>query len=78
MARVIDNFPATATQSRYPWDEWLDGRVWELVAGEDFTSKPETFRQNAAIQAQRRGGKSKTRMVEDGDRHIVVLQMQRD
>lgn len=78
MARVIDNFPAATSQSRYPWDEWLDGRVWELVAAEDFSSKPETIRQNAAVQAQRRGGNVKTRMVEDGERQIVVLQMQRD
>ena len=77
MARVIDSFPATSTQSRYPWDQWLDGQVWELVAGEDFTSKPETIRQNAAVQATKRGGNVKTRLVADGERQIVVLQMQR-
>jgi hypothetical protein len=77
MARVIDGFPAAATHSRYPWDQWLDGQVWELVAGEDFTSKPETIRQNAAVQAQRRGGNVKTRLVDDGDRQIVIVQMLR-
>ena len=65
MARVIEEFPAVQSQSRYLWEEWLDGRVWRLVAGEDFTSKPETIRQNAAAQANRRGGKVKTRFLED-------------
>jgi hypothetical protein len=76
MARVIDTFPAATSQSRYPWDEWLDGRVWELIAGEDFSSKPETIRQNATVQAHRRGGTARTRLIQDGERQVVVLQMQ--
>jgi hypothetical protein len=77
MARVIDTFPAAVSKSRYPWDRWLDGQVWELVAGEDFTSKPETLRQNAAIQAAKRDGTVKTRLLDDGQRQVVVLQFQR-
>jgi hypothetical protein len=74
MARVIENSPARRIPISYPWDEWLDGRVWELVAGDDFSSKPETIRQNAAVQAQRRGGNVKTRLVADGERQVVILQ----
>jgi hypothetical protein len=76
MAEVINSFPPTKTQSRYPWDQWLDGQIWQLAAGEDFTSKPETFRQNAAGQAQRRGGAVRSRLLEDGDRQVVVVQFQ--
>lgn len=29
---------------RYPLDQWLDGQVWFLVQGEDFTEDVATFR----------------------------------
>ena len=51
MARVIDTFPAHTNQSRYPWDEWLDGRVWELVQGEDFDAKPNTLKTGAKARS---------------------------
>ena len=54
MARRLENFPA-ATGARYPWDEWLDGSVWQLIRGEDFTAKASTFRTNAQLQAKKRG-----------------------
>lgn len=39
----------------YPWDEWLDGRPWELVPGEDFKCTPASFRMLAALNAKHRG-----------------------
>src|SRR5215210_7820044 len=36
MARRLETFPA-ATGARYPWDEWLDGSVWERVRGSDLS-----------------------------------------
>ena len=77
MARVISSFPPATTRTRYPWDQWLDGQVWELVAGEDFTAKPETIRQSASSQATKRGGRVKTRLIEDGERQMVVVQFER-
>jgi hypothetical protein len=77
MARVIDTFPAPKVTSLYPWDQWLDGQVWELVAGEDFNAKPQTIRQNAAAQATKRSGRVKTRLLEDGERQVVVIQFER-
>jgi hypothetical protein len=47
MPRKLEQFPAAAT-SRYPWDDLLDGSPWELVSGEDFTSKASTFMARAA------------------------------
>ena len=76
MARKLDTFP-TAAGSRYPWDEWLDGNVWELVHGDDFTAKPSTFRSIASGQAKKRGGKMRTRSVEADGRPAVVIQFQR-
>jgi len=42
MAKVLkeyDRSESDVKQGRppiYPWDEWLDGRIWELTQGEDF------------------------------------------
>jgi hypothetical protein len=55
VARKLEQFPSPH-KSRYPWDEYLDGDVWELTVGEDFTSKLSTFRMNAKVQAKKRGG----------------------
>ena len=74
--RKLDRFPSPAT-SVYPWDELLDGSAWELVSGEDFTSKPSTFIQNARSQSKRRGGNVRTRLFQDGDRASVVIQFVR-
>jgi hypothetical protein len=77
MARRLEAFPA-ATGARYPWDEWLDGSVWELVSSEDFHSKPPTFRANAQTQAKKRGGRVRSKRVEAANgREAVVLQFHR-
>jgi hypothetical protein len=76
MPRKLDRFPAMAT-SRYPWDELLDGDPWELVQGEDFKAKPTTFIANARVQAKRRGGTVRTRLLLNGDRPSIVIQFRR-
>lgn len=76
MARRLDSFPA-ATGSRYPWDEWLDGSVWELGRGDDFQAKPSTFRTNAQTQAKKRGGRVRSKAVDAGGREGVVIQFVR-
>ena len=63
MAKRVEKFPDRPSQSRYPWDEWLDGSVWELVPGEDFNGQPATFRSIAIGQAKKRGGKVRTRFI---------------
>lgn len=79
MAQRTDVFPDAAPQNLYPWDEWLDGSVWELTPGEDFKGKPATFRASALAQAARRDGKVRTRKVAnaDGDERLY-LQFFRD
>jgi hypothetical protein len=69
----LERFPSAAT-SRYAWDELLDGEPWELVSGDDFTAKPTTLIANARVQAKRRGGSVRTRLLQNGDRPSVVIQ----
>jgi hypothetical protein len=76
MARKLERFPAAAT-SRYPWDDLLDGSPWELVQGEDFESRPETVVANARLQAKKRGGNVRTRLLQNGDRASVVIEFKR-
>jgi hypothetical protein len=73
MSRKLERFPAAAT-SRYPWDDLLNGEVWELVSGEDFKSKPTTIIQSARVQARRRGGSVRTRLFQNGENASVVIQ----
>jgi hypothetical protein len=78
MARVLSTFPAATTlQRRYPWDEWLDGQPWELDEHEDFKCKPNTLRANAQIQAKRRGGRVRTRLLTRDGRIVIVMQFLR-
>jgi hypothetical protein len=74
MPKVLEKFPA-ANSTRYAWDDLLDGRPWELTAGEDFNGRVETFRANASLQARKRGGKVRTRHLksDDGPDRLVVM-----
>jgi hypothetical protein len=73
--RKLDVFPAPPqAQSRYPWSEFFDGGVWQLIQGEDYDSKTKTFVVNARAQAKRRGGTLKTRLIEQDGRESVVMQ----
>lgn len=72
MAQRLDSydFPPGGRAGKYPWDEWLDGSVWRLIGGEDFTTPARNFRRQVISVAQRRGLKAQT-TVRDGD---VILQ----
>lgn len=76
MARKLEKFPAAAT-ARYPWDSLLDGDPWEMIEGEDFTSRVPTFVANARAQAKRRGGTLRTRNLQNGERQSLVIQFVR-
>lgn len=76
MARRLDAFPAP-TGARYPWEEGLDGDVWELIRGTDFPSKAVTFRANVQTQAKKRGGRVRSKAVTVDGRDAVVIEFQR-
>ncbi len=53
----------------YPWDEWLDGAVWRLTPGTDFTVSASSFTQAARMAAIRRDGHARTSQ-QDG--HVII------
>ena len=73
MARKLDEFPAVPGQ-RYDWNGLLNGEVWQLFKGEDYTAKTMTLVATARAQAKKRSGSLKTRLVTDGEHESVVLQ----
>lgn len=76
MARKLDRFPTellSRTTSTYPWDEWLDGSVWELEAGKDFTIKAKSLRTTGQQVARARGGKLRVADLPNGNLVIQFL-----
>lgn len=73
MARKLERFPEELARrsSVYPWHEWLDGDVWELTKGEDFTIKAKSLRTNGQAEARKRGGKLRVAESEDGQRMVI-------
>jgi hypothetical protein len=67
MAQRVERFPDLPSTSRYPWNEWLDGSVWELVAGQDFKGKTSGFRSVAITHAKKRNGMVRTRVLRARD-----------
>lgn len=45
MAEPLETFPTMrrGPYSKYPWDQWGDGRVWQLERGKDFDCTPLSF-----------------------------------
>lgn len=74
MAVRLESFPRPTSTSRYPWEQWLDGNVWQLFKGEDYTARDETLLSNARTQARRRSGKVRTRKLVEAGKASVVLQ----
>jgi len=65
MAEKVDQFPDLIGRGRsYPWDEWLDGDVWKLTQGEDFTASMSNFRGLVYMKAQDRQLQVRTRVVD--------------
>jgi len=48
MAKQVEvepTFFARQRNGRYPWDEWTNGKVWQVVEHDDFTVAINSFRQ---------------------------------
>jgi hypothetical protein len=77
MAKQLEAFPVPSTR-RYPWDQWLDGSVWQLFKGGDYSCcRTQTALANARSQAKRLGGTVRTRSVTNGDEESLVIQFVR-
>lgn len=58
MAKPTTTIPPRGKGGRlpsYPWEEWLDGSVWEIIQGEDFDSKISSFVVTIRQAAKRHG-----------------------
>lgn len=71
MPRVLEGLPAQTRANagrgeKYPFDEWFDGNVYELVEGEDFESKRSTMATVLHTAASKRDMLIQTRMTQDG------------
>jgi hypothetical protein len=63
MARTLKRFDFPerhAANSRYPWDQWLDGQIWQITRGEDFDISTESMRVRLYPAAKARGGSIRT------------------
>lgn len=70
MAKKVDALPPSSL-GKYPWDEWLDGDVWELEPKEDFDIRLDNFR-SAVYQAAAARNVSVT--VRQGKNGMVYVQ----
>ena len=52
MARVVKAIPE---RGKHPWKAWFDGKLRELVNGEDFHCTPHNFRSSVRYAASFRG-----------------------
>lgn len=71
MPRVLEALPVAkrgnaGRDEKYPFDEWFDGNVYELVEGEDFDSKRSTMATVIHGAANKRDMIVQTRMTQDG------------
>lgn len=57
MAKTLDSFDFSQdmVRGRYPWDTWMDGRIWQLKQGKDFRPSARSFRRIVLAKALKRG-----------------------
>lgn len=59
---------------KYPWDQWLNGKVWKLVQGEDYDVSSTSIR--AAIYAA--GTRLRKKVKIETHENFVIVQALRD
>jgi hypothetical protein len=67
MARELESFPPRRRASKYPWEEWLNGRPWLLRHGEDYTVSSASMRASVARKAKELGKQVRTQASTDDD-----------
>lgn len=71
MPRVLETLPAqvrtgAGRSEKYPFDEWFDGNIYELIEGEDFEAKRSTMATVVHGAATKREMAVTTRLTKDG------------
>lgn len=75
MPQVLEQFPEAASRRKYPVEEWMDGKVYDLVEGTDFDKGQTTVSMRSILYAaaKKANKKVKSRAYEvEGVRHITV------
>lgn len=76
--RIVQEFPAATREATYPWEEWTDGEIRELVKGVHFKGSVKSMRQTIGKYARSHGLKHKTRLVKDATgKELLYIQLQR-
>jgi len=62
MSKVLDTWPsprnhAVSRNRKYPWEDWLDGRIHKLKSGKDFHCKLLSFRMTISRECIKRNVK---------------------
>lgn len=68
--KQLDEFPIHGN-TKQDWPKLLDGKIYELEAGTDFTCKPQSFRSLALGQARKRGGTVTTHIVKETGNIVI-------
>ena len=66
MSNILETLPGRDRASNYNWDLWLDGRVHELIDGEDFTVELASIRAMAFARAKKLCVPIATRSTDNG------------
>jgi len=80
MAQIVDELPkrkggGPGRSEKYPYDEWLDGKVWQLDEGTDFEVSKGSFMTSIRGAAKKRGLNVRSRVLETA---VVVQAFQPD
>lgn len=85
MATKLKSFDFTAPskltmsdKATYPWDEWLDGDVWQLTSGEDFDGHPLMMERIIRTRATGRHAKINLRHVPMNGEPWGIIVLQRN
>ena len=77
MAKVVQSqdFPEVQRRHRkYPWDEWEDGRIWEITGdGKDFDVTPRYMQTQLHVRARHVGRIVTTRVVDNKITEIELV-----
>lgn len=66
--------PSTGEKAVYDWDEWFDGDIWALTAGEDFQGHPLMMERIIRTRATARKAKIRLRHVsQNGDQFGTIV-----
>lgn len=60
MAKVVTDSKNTVSRAKYPWDQWADGREWEVTQGDDFKCSRIGFVAQVHLRASVRGMRAVT------------------